>query len=116
MTPRIALFLLAGLAGTTPALAADAAAGKAAWTAEHPAAEGGEPRSCATCHTADLTRPGRHVATGKVIEPLAPSVNPTRLTDQAKVDKWLLRNCRWTLGRACTDTEQADFLAYIRSQ
>lgn len=119
MTRRLpALFLLAGLAGLTslPALAeGDPAAGKAAWTTEHPAPEG-PARSCATCHTADLTRAGRHAATGKAIEPLAPSVNPSRLTDPAKVEKWLLRNCRWTLGRECTATEKADFLAYIRTQ
>lgn len=115
----IALVLTAGLAtlaGAQPSLAADAGAGKAAWTAEHPAPDGGAARSCATCHTADLTRPGKHASTGKAVEPLAPSVIKTRLRDPAKVEKWLLRNCRWTLGRECTADEKADFLAYIRTQ
>jgi len=47
---------------------------------------------------------------------LAPSVDPQRLTDQAKVEKWLLRNCRWTLGRECTSDEKADFISYIETQ
>jgi mono/diheme cytochrome c family protein len=114
-----ALGLIAGLTlvAAGPVLAAgDAAAGKSAWTQEHtpPGADG--PRSCATCHQADLTKAGKQVNTGKPIEPMAVSVNPQRLTDPAKVEKWLGRNCRWTLGRNCTDGEKADFLAYIRSQ
>jgi len=96
--------------------AGDPAAGRVAWTAQHARTDGSPARSCASCHTADLTQAGQHAKTGKVIEPLAPSVNPERLTDPQKVDKWLFRNCRWTLGRACTAAETADFLAYIRSQ
>jgi hypothetical protein len=69
-----------------------------------------------TCHGRDLTQPGRQANTGKVIEPLAPSVNPQRLTDPAKIEKWLTRNCRWTLGRECTANEKADFIAYIKTQ
>ncbi|WP_367268182.1 DUF1924 domain-containing protein [uncultured Thiohalocapsa sp.] len=104
------------LAAAPAAMAGDAAAGAAAWVQQHPQPGGAPARSCATCHTADLTRPGEHVRTGKPIEPLAPSVSPERLTDQAKVEKWLRRNCRWTLGRECTAAEKADFLAYIRAQ
>ncbi|MGB5833069.1 MAG: DUF1924 domain-containing protein [Thiohalocapsa sp.] len=99
---------------TGTAVAATGAA--AAWTKEYPRADGSSARSCATCHTADLTKTGRHAKTGKPIEPLAPSVNPTRLTDPKKVEKWLLRNCRWTLGRECTGAEKTDFLSYIKSQ
>jgi len=59
--------------------------------------------SCSpACRTADLTQPGRHVKTGRPIEPMAPSVNPKRPRDPEKVEKWLLRNCRWTLGHECT--------------
>jgi hypothetical protein len=97
-------------------LAGDAAAGASAWVERHSPPDGGEPRTCATCHGRDLTRPGRHAKTGKAIEPLAPSVNPARLSDDAKVQKWLRRNCRWTLGRECTAAEKADFLAFIESQ
>jgi hypothetical protein len=91
-------------------------AGAAAWVEEHRPEAGVEPRSCATCHGANLTRPGRHVGTGKTIAPLAVSVNPGRLTDAAEVEKWLRRNCRWTLGRECTPQEKGDFIRYIESR
>ncbi len=90
-----------------------AAAGAQGWTAKHQVE--GESRSCATCHGTDLTKSGKHAATGKTIEPLAVSANPKRLTDPAKVEKWLGRNCRWTLGRDCTPQEKGDFVKYIQS-
>ncbi|MBK1650478.1 DUF1924 domain-containing protein [Rhabdochromatium marinum] len=99
-----------------PLLAADAAAGQAAWVAEHRPSDTAPARSCSTCHGTDLTQPGRHVNTGKVIEPMTPSVNAARLSDPAKIEKWFRRNCRWTLGRECSASEKADFLAYIRTQ
>jgi hypothetical protein len=98
------------------AAAGDATSGAAGWTQTYPQSDGSPARSCVSCHGRDLTAPGRHAVTGKPIEPLAPSVNPQRLTDTAKVEKWLLRNCRWTLGRECTPEEKADFVAYIRTQ
>ncbi|WP_303906864.1 DUF1924 domain-containing protein [Thiohalomonas denitrificans] len=79
-------------------------------------AEGEEGRSCASCHTDDLTAAGKHVRTGKPIESLAPSHNPERLTKRREITKWLYRNCKWTLGRACTAQEKGDFLSYIRTQ
>lgn len=94
----------------------DAAAGERAWTTEHRPAGAKEPRSCATCHGIDLTRPGRHATTGKVIEPLAVSANPKRLTDAEKVELWFGRNCRWTLGRDCTPQEKGDFVRLIESR
>ena len=69
--------------------------------------------SCSTCHTADPRRPGRHVVTGKTIQPLAPSANPQRFTDEAKVAKWLRRNCRDVLGRECTAQEKGDVLTWL---
>ena len=99
-----------------PLLAADAEAGQVAWVAEHQPSDTAPARSCSSCHGTDLTQPGRHVNTGKVIEPMAPSVNAARLSDPAKVEKWFRRNCRWTLGRECSAREKADFLAYIRTQ
>ena len=118
MKQRLATALLAagGLTLPTALLAADPAAGQAGWVKEYPQTDSSPARSCATCHGKDLTQPGRHAKTGKTIEPMAPSVNPQRLTDQAKIDKWLLRNCNWTLGRECTAGEKADFLAYIKTQ
>ncbi len=112
----LALVATGALILPTSLFAADPAAGRAGWTTEHPQSDGSPARSCATCHGRDLTVPGRQANTGKVIEPLAPSVNPKRLTDPAKIEKWLLRNCKWTLGRECTATEKADFIAYIKTQ
>lgn len=76
----------------------------------------GETRRCSTCHTADLKRTGKHAQTGKAIKPLAPSVNPERLTDKAHVEKWLSRNCKWTYSRECTPQEKGDALAFIKSR
>ncbi|MBF0153059.1 MAG: DUF1924 domain-containing protein [Magnetococcales bacterium] len=76
--------------------------------------EGGPDRSCATCHTQNPTRRGQHPKSGKSIDPLAPSANPERLTDAAKVEKWFARNCEWTLGRPCTPQEKGDFLTYLK--
>jgi len=95
------------------AATADAERGKRMW--EEKFNRDGEfpERSCASCHTQDLTRTGIHVKTNKEIKPMTPSVNPKRLTDSKKIEKWFKRNCKWTLGRECTALEKADFLAYI---
>ncbi|MBK1693911.1 hypothetical protein CKO09_04045 [Chromatium weissei] len=101
---------------STALFAADPAAGKAAWNAEHAQTDGSPARSCVTCHGQNLTQAGRHVKTGKAIEPMAPSVNAQRLTDSEKIEKWLLRNCKWTIGRECDANEKADFISYIKTQ
>ena len=79
-------------------------------------AKSGEKRRCSLCHSEDLRRTGKHAVTGKVIEPLAPSANPKRLTDPEHIEKWFTRNCKWTLGRECTPQEKGDFLLMIRSK
>src|SRR5512143_1044019 len=56
-----------------------AEAGRTMWSQSFPNA--GEVRRCATCHTEDLRRTGKHAQTGKPIDPMAPSVNAKRLTD-----------------------------------
>ena len=94
----------------------NAANAEAMWTKAFPDAKTGEIRRCSTCHTDNLRRVGKHATTGKVIEPLAPSVNAERLTDIEKMEKWLLRNCKWTLGRERTPQEKGDFLVMIRSK
>jgi hypothetical protein len=86
------------------------------WNQVFADAKSGEKRRCSTCHTEDLRRTGKHAVTGKVIEPLAPSANPKRLTDPEHIEKWFTRNCKWTLGRECTPQEKGDFLVMIRSK
>ena len=70
---------------------------------------------CAACHGAVPTGKGEHAVTHKVIEPLAPAINPQRFTDAAKVDKWFRRNCKDVLARECTAREKADVLTWLIS-
>jgi hypothetical protein len=86
------------------------------WTQTFADAKTGEKRRCSTCHHDDLRRSGKHAVTGKVIEPLAPSANPKRLTDPEHIEKWFTRNCKWTLGRECTPQEKGDFLVMIKAR
>jgi hypothetical protein len=90
--------------------------GEQLWNRTFTDAKTGEKRRCVTCHTEDLRRPGKHAVTGKAIEPLAPSANPKRLTDAEHVEKWFLRNCKWTLGRECSPQEKGDVLLLIRGK
>lgn len=98
------------------AAAFDAQAGARRWTENFTDAETGKLINCASCHHQDLRKSGQHIRTLKPIEPMAPSVNPQRLTDLKKIEKWLLRNCKGTWGRACTAQEKGDFLVFIQSQ
>ena len=93
-----------------------AASAEALWTREFRDAKSGEARRCSTCHSEDLRRSGKHATTGKAIEPLAPSVNPKRLTDPEHIEKWFSRNCKWTFGRECTPQEKGDFLLMIAAR
>ncbi len=89
--------------------------GQALWRTSN-RLDNGTQHSCGDCHGSDLKQAGKHAKTGKRIEPMAPSVNPERLTDTAKIEKWFLRNCKWTLGRACTPQEKGNFLVYLQQQ
>lgn len=93
-----------------PGFVADAARGKAFATRNWGVSD--TLASCATCHTDTPRAAGRHAVTGKTIGPLAPSVNPERFSDAAKVEKWFRRNCKEVLGRACTAAEKADFIQF----
>ncbi len=73
-------------------------------------------RSCTSCHTNSVHANGRHERTGKIIEPMAPSVNPQRLTSRKKINKWFFRNCKWTFGRECTAQEKGDILLWLSQQ
>jgi hypothetical protein len=71
--------------------------------------------SCASCHGEDPRAVGRHAATGKRIEPLAPSANAQRFTRPEKVEKWFRRNCNDVLERPCTAQEKGDVLTWLMS-
>jgi len=76
-------------------------------------AKHGKDWSCSSCHTNDPTATGKHIVTGKTIQPMAVATNPERLTRPEKVEKWLTRNCKDVLGRECTAAEKADVLAFL---
>ena len=94
----------------------DPAVGAAQWDRPVVNAAAGETRRCSLCHSTNLRSVGKHATTGKRIEPLAPAANPARLTDAEKIEKWLLRNCKWTWGRECTPQEKGNFLVMMRAQ
>ncbi|HET9652344.1 MAG TPA: DUF1924 domain-containing protein [Usitatibacter sp.] len=102
--------LLAGYSSRAGASAV-AARGQQFFTSTH-----GREWSCGSCHGAAPVGTGKHAVTGKAIKPLSPAANPERLTDAAKIEKWLERNCKWTLGRPCTPQEKGDVLVMIRSK
>jgi hypothetical protein len=98
-------------AKTQPGFAPSAARGQALfqrnWTAS-----ASLPR-CTTCHGDDPRRPGRHAITGKTIQAMQPAVEPARLSDLAKTEKWFRRNCREVVGRECSAAEKADVVTYL---
>jgi hypothetical protein len=126
LTTTLALLPLSAAADATAELQAgyltqgaerfNAADGATLWQQQFTHAKSGQQRSCTLCHSAQLGNPGKHARTGKPIEPMAPSVNPQRLTDKAKIEKWFKRNCKWTLGRECTPQEKGDLLSFIRDR
>ena len=73
----------------------------------------GKEWSCASCHENPPNQDTKHIVTGKVIKPLAPSANPARFTDEVKAEKWFKRNCNDVLGRDCTTQEKADVLSWL---
>ncbi len=94
----------------------DARAGATLWVQPFSHATPPATRSCASCHTDDPRRSGRHLRTKKSIDPLAPSANPKGMVNIAKTRKWLKRNCQWTLGRECTAQEKGDLLTFLKNQ
>ena len=84
--------------------------GKAFFVNKH-----GRDWSCATCHGAPPTSMGKHITTNKLIDPLAPRLNPERFSRSSRTEKWFRRNCKDVLDRECTLAEKADVLAYLLS-
>ena len=89
---------------------ADAERGRKLWYATN------DERSCTSCHGEMPADAGKHIKTGKTIEPMAPSVNPGRYRSAKKIEKWFLRNCKWTFGRECSTQEKADILTWLAGQ
>lgn len=103
-TPAVLVAAYSAQSGSTPV----PARGQQLFTSRH----GGE-WSCASCHGAVPTQPGKHASTGKAIGALAPSANPDRFSDAAKAEKWFRRNCNDVIARECTAAEKADVLSWL---
>lgn len=73
----------------------------------------GKQIACASCHTTNPANPGKHIVTKKPIKPLAPSANPERFTDVAKVEKNFEKHCLEIIGRDCTAQEKGNYIAYM---
>lgn len=71
--------------------------------------------SCASCHTTNPADNGKHIITGKLIRPLAPSVNAKRFTDLEKVEDKFVEHCNDITGSDCTAQEKANFITYLIS-
>lgn len=93
----------------------DAKRGEALFFSTHTGKKG-TPMSCTTCHSNDLKKGGQNINTNKPITALAPSVNATRLTDVAEVEKWLRRNFNDVFAREGSALEKGDVLTYIINQ
>ncbi len=87
--------------------------GKNLWNQKHTIS--GQIRRCTSCHTSNPRQAGKHVRTGKMIKPMAPSVNSDRFVDPKKTAKWFKRNCKWTMGRECNEQEKGDLSRYLKS-
>ncbi len=76
----------------------------------------GKKIACTSCHTEDLTKPGKNIFTGKEIEPLSPKVNKKRLKNLKDVKKWLKRNFKDVYNKEGSPKEKGDVLTYILNQ
>ena len=72
--------------------------------------------SCTSCHTDNPKNAGRNAKTGRPIDPVAVSVNPSRFTDAGDVEKQFTRDCKSVLGRACTPLEKGDYITFMAGQ
>lgn len=93
----------------------DAKRGETLFKSVHMSKKGKE-ISCTTCHSTNLKNGGTNINTNKPILALAPSANPTRLTDTAEVEKWLRRNFNDVFAREGSALEKGDVLTYLINQ
>lgn len=98
-------------AKTTPGFAPSAQRGQTFFTKQWGVSQ--KMPDCSACHGKNLKADGKHVITGKRIEPFSPTVNAERFTDSKKVEKWFKRNCKEVVGRECTAAEKADFIQFV---
>jgi cytochrome c peroxidase len=73
----------------------------------------GKKISCVSCHSDNLSKSGQNIKTNKVIDPLSPSANKSRLSEIKDMKKWLRRNFNDVYKREGTAQEKGDVLLFI---
>lgn len=73
----------------------------------------GKEESCASCHTDNPAKVGKHTETDKPIQSLSPAVNAKRFSNLQHVEKNFSVHCKDILGRDCTPQEKGDYIIYL---
>jgi len=73
----------------------------------------GKDYSCSSCHTDNPANKGKHIKTGKEIQPMAPSVNPKRFSDIQKSAQKFAEHCKDLYGKDCSAEEKGNFITYL---
>lgn len=98
-----------------PAYKLTAEAGRAFFTKKYARRKDNKEESCSSCHTDNPMNKGKHVDTGKAIQPLSPVANPARFSDLQKVETKFKKHCNNIIGRDCTPQEKGDYITYLLS-
>lgn len=101
--------------GANPDFVASAEDGKSFFNQKVKAANGKE-TACASCHTANPADAGKHIVTGKKIQPLSPAVNNKRFSDYDKVEAQFTKHCNDILGADCKTTDKANYITYLLTE
>lgn len=96
-----------------PSYKLTADAGRAFYTKKYTRRKDNKEESCSSCHTDSPANKGKHVDTGKVIQPLSPVVNASRFKDLQKVETKFKKHCNDIIGRDCTPQEKGDYITYL---
>lgn len=73
----------------------------------------GKEESCASCHTDNPAKEGKHTESEKPIQPLSPVVNAKRFSNLQRVEKNFTVHCQEIIGRDCTPQEKGDYIIYL---
>jgi hypothetical protein len=76
----------------------------------------GKEMACASCHTSNPADFGKHVVTGKAINPLSPAVNFKRFSEIEKVEEQFTKHCNDIIGSDCTAAEKASYITYLLTE
>lgn len=100
---------------TDPKFKATAEAGRDFYTKKYARRKDNKEESCSSCHTDNPLNKGKHVDTGKPIQPLSPVTNEARFKDLQKVETKFKKHCNNIIGRDCTPAEKSNYVTYLLS-